>query len=121
MPAQKRLVATLLITCSLTLLATAVVKPIRTTDLATVSLRPNGLQRDFALFPSHPTDCLYAATDVDSKPLVNALPIENEERDWAEARDESRSSWMIFGSFRQRPGRLRIPFRSTNSSYPLRC
>jgi hypothetical protein len=120
MPDCKSLVSTLLLTSSLTLLASVLVAPIRTSGFAAASSQPD-CHRNSPLSPGQPTARLSAATDTDAAPEVNALFPENEEQDGADALDEPRVAFLIPCSFRNVPDRQLIAPRSILSLYPLRC
>ncbi|SIO35890.1 hypothetical protein SAMN05444166_4072 [Singulisphaera sp. GP187] len=135
MPDRKRLVSIHLITSSLALLASLLVAPIWMSEFVTVSSRPDGLHRTFALSPGQPKARLSAAR-VTTVLQVNALPSENEEQDradaldkapeneeqdWADARDEPRISFLLPCSFRKISDRQLIAPRLTLSLCPLRC
>jgi len=121
MPDRKSLVSTFWLISSLALLASVLVAPIRTSELATVSSRPDCLRSHFARPPGQPTTRLSAAVATDAVPLVNALPSENEEQDRTDALDEPRISFLNPYAFRKVPDRQLIAPRSILSLYPLRC
>lgn len=119
MPCRKSLVSTLLLASALTLLASVLVAPIRSSGF--ISFRPDCLRRNFALPPGEPTTRLSATIATDAAPQVNAHRSEEEEQDGADALDEPRTSFLIPSSFRKVPDRRPIAPRSILSLYPLRC
>ncbi len=121
MPDRKSLVTKLWLISSLTLLASLLVAPGRTSGFVTVSSRPDCLLRNFDLPLSQPTTCLSAAISTEDVLRLNALLFENEEQDRADALDEPRVSFLIACFFRKVTDRQLIAPRSIPSLYPLRC
>jgi hypothetical protein len=136
MPDRKSLVSTLWLACSLVLLASVLVAPIRTSGFVTVSSRPDCLRRNFALPPGQPKARLSVGMATDSVLQVEALPPENEEQERADALDESseneeqeradavvepRVTFLIPCSFRKFPERPLTAPPSILSLRPLRC
>jgi hypothetical protein len=121
MPDRKSLVSTLCLTSMLALLAAVLVAPIQTSGFVSVSSRPDGLRRNFALPPGQPTTCLGAAMATDAVLKADALPSENEEQERADALDEPRVSFLIPCCFPKVPDRQLSAPRSILSLYPLRC
>jgi hypothetical protein len=121
MPDRKSFVSTLWLTCSLALLASVLVAPIRTSGFVSVSSRPDCLRRNFALPPGQPTTRLDSAMATDAVLREKALHSENEEQDGADPLDEPRVSFLIPSSFRKVPDRQLIAPRSILPLYPLRC
>src|SRR4051794_24667292 len=97
---RKRLVSTFWLTSSLTLLALALVAPIRTSGIATASSRPDCLRRNFALTLAQRTIRLSAAIATDDVLEDDALLSEDEEQDRAVAADEPRVTFLLPYSFR---------------------
>jgi len=121
MPHLKNLVSALWFTSLLALLASVVVAPIRTSGFVTVSSRPDGLRRYFALPPVQSTTGFSKTLATDAVLEVDALPSESEEQERADALDEPRVSFLIPCSFRKVPDRQLIDPHSVLSLYPLRC
>lgn len=148
---RKSLVSMLWLVSSLTLLASVLVVPMRTSGLVTVSSRPICLWRSFAQLMGQPNARLNSAMATDPTLQVNVLPSENEgqvlavalseppaneehvravtldeppkneEKDWADAFDEPRVSFLLPCSFRKVPDRQLIAPPSIISLCPLRC
>ncbi len=121
MPDRNSLVPKLWLLCSLALLASVLLAPMRTAGFVGGSARPDGVLRNLVLPPGPPATYLNAATTKETVVQVNALPSENEEQDRADALDEPRVSFLLPCSFRKVPDRQLIVPRSILSHYPLRC
>ena len=118
---RKSLVCMFWLTSSLTLLASLLVAPIRTSRFASVSYRPDCLSRTIALIPGELTTRLSAPMATYSLLQVNALRSENEEQDPADPLDEPRVTLRVPCSFCMAPDRQLIAPSSILSLYPLRC
>jgi hypothetical protein len=118
---RKSLVSTLWLACSLALLASVPVSPIRKSGFLTVPSGLEGSRLSFALPEFQPTAYLDAAMATDAVPEVDALPSEYEEQDRFGALDRFGASFRIPCSFPQITDRQAIAPRSIPSLYPLRC
>jgi len=114
---RKSLVFTLWLTSSLVLLASVLVAPVRTSELATDASRLDCFCPDFVPVPFQ----LSTPRAIDEVRLVKALASENEEQDRDDALHESRVSFLIPWSFHKVPDRQLIAPPSILSLYPLRC